>query len=241
MSRHARLRIAGCPLHVIQRGVNRSACFAGEEDFRLYLGLLAELCARHSCALHAYVLMTNHVHLLLTPDDPEGPSRLMKHMGQRYVQSFNRRHERTGTLWEGRFKSSIVDSEAYLLRCQRYVEHNPVRAGMVGNARDYEWSSHRSNAYGIPSTFLTPHALYVALASTPTDRVAAYRQLFGAPLSAGDLQLIRHAANAGLPLGRAEFIESLGRRLNRRVAYRRPGRPWDKITGDRPRLSASDN
>jgi putative transposase len=240
MSRHARLRIAGCPLHLIQRGVNRSACFAGEDDYRLYLGLLGEIAARHSCAVHAYVLMTNHVHLLLTADEPEAPSSLMKHLGQRYVQSFNRRHKRTGTLWEGRFKSSIVDSEAYFLRCQRYVEANPVRAGMIAHARDYPWSSYRSNAEGLASTFLTPHAAYLALGPTTPERLASYRALFGSGPSSGELEMIRAAVNAGLPLGRAEFVESLGRRLNRRVAFRPEGRPSSK-TGDRPQFPSSGN
>gem|GEM_PF-2708847 len=162
MSRHRRLKIAGYPLHLIQRGVNRCACSAGARDYELYLGLLEEMSRRHACEVHAYVLMTNHVHLLLTPTDPDGPSRLMKDLGQRYVQAYNRRHQRTGTLWEGRFKSSIVDSEAYLLRCQRYIEENPVRAGMVAHPSDYAWSSHRFNADGAANTFLVPHPLYLA-------------------------------------------------------------------------------
>ena len=168
--------------------------------------------------------MTNHVHLLLTPDDPDGPSSLMKHLGQRYVQAFNRRHKRTGTLWEGRFKSSIVDSEAYLLRCQRYIEENPLRAGMVKHPGQYPWSSYRSNGEGFPSTLITPHPLFVALASTISERQAIYRRLFQCENFPEDLQFIRAATNSSLPLGRNEFIDSLGRRLKRRVALQPKGR-----------------
>jgi REP-associated tyrosine transposase len=128
MSRRARLRLAGLPLHVIQRGVNRCACFAGEEDRRSYMEYLEELSREHGCAIHAYVLMTNHVHLLLTPEQPGSVSAMMKNLGQRYVQRFNRKQGRTGTLWEGRFRSSVIDSEGYLFQCHRYIETNPVRA-----------------------------------------------------------------------------------------------------------------
>ena len=240
MSRHARLKIAGHPLHVLQRGVNRSACFAGTRDYELYLGLLEEMGRRYSCAVHAYVLMTNHVHLLLTPDDSDGPSRLMKGLGERYVQTYNRRHQRTGTLWEGRFKSSIVDSEGYLLRCHRYIEMNPVRAGMVHEARDYGWSSHRANAEGLASTFLTPHPLYLALASTTPERLATYRRFCSLPANHSEVEAIRVAVGCCLPLGGAEFVESIGRELARRVAFRKNGRPFKK-TGDRPQLSHVDN
>src|SRR5258706_3286643 len=163
MPRHARLRIAGHPLHIIQRGVNRAACFAGDSDRILYLALLEELAGQQACAIHAYVLMTNHVHLLLSGDRSDAPSALMKHLGQRYVQTFNRKHGRTGSLWEGRFRSSIVDSDGYLLRCQRYIEMNPIRAGMVTRPDDYPWSSYASNANGAPSTILSPHWLYLSL------------------------------------------------------------------------------
>jgi putative transposase len=218
-------------LHVTQRGVNKCACFACDRDYQLYLGLLEELAKRHSCAVHAYVLMTNHVHMLLTPSTSDGPSSLMKHLGQRYVQAFNKRHKRSGTLWEGRFKSCIVDSETYLLRCHRYIEENPVRAAMIGHPRQYPWSSYRSNAEGLPSALVTPHPLYMALASTAPQRILRYRELFNDPVFPGDTQAIRAAANSGLPLGSGEFVESLGRQLNRRVALRKSGRP-PKQLGD---------
>lgn len=142
MPRRARLRVAGLPLHLIQRGNNRSACFYADEDYTLYLHHLGELARKFRCAVHAYVLMTNHVHLLLSPVREDGPSLLMKHLGQRYVQYINKTYRRSGTLWEGRFRSSIVQERGYLLRCYRYIELNPVRAGMVRHPRDYRWSSY---------------------------------------------------------------------------------------------------
>ena len=225
MPRHARLRISGHPLHIIQRGVNRAACFAGDSDRTLYLALLEELAGHHACAIHAYVLMTNHVHLLLSADRVDGPSTLMKHLGQRYVQHFNRKHGRTGSLWEGRFRSSIVDSEGYLLRCQCYIEMNPVRAGMVERPDDYPWSSYASNANGAPSSVLAPHELYLSLANERSERLTAYRQLFAIAPSLDELREIRDAANGGFALGRAGFLANLQRALRRRVASGVGGRP----------------
>src|SRR4051812_23176241 len=144
MPRRARLSLPNIPWHIIQRGNNRAVCFAAEADYRRYLDELAELSKRFGCAVHAYALMTNHVHLLLTPDEAEGPGLLMKHLGQRYVQHVNRAYGRSGTLWEGRFRSCLTQSEDYLLACQRYIELNPVRAGMVRHPRDYRWSSYHA-------------------------------------------------------------------------------------------------
>ena len=141
MPRRARLRFAGVPLHIIQRGNNRTACFFAEQDYRFYLHDLGELARRFECGVHAYALMTNHVHLLITPSATDSASLLMKHLGQRYVQYVNRVYRRSGTLWEGRFKSSLVQRQSYVLKCQRYIELNPVRAGMVPHPRDYPWSS----------------------------------------------------------------------------------------------------
>lgn len=229
MPRHARLRIAGHPLHIIQRGVNRSSCFAGDSDRTLYLALLEELASQHACAIHAYVLMTNHVHLLLSADRIDAPSTLMKHLGQRYVQHFNRKHGRTGSLWEGRFRSSIVDSEGYLLRCQRYIEMNPMRAGIVTCLDDYPWSSYASNANGVPSTLLSPHGLYLSLADDQDARLTAYRRLFGTPPSMDELREIRDAANGGFALGRAGFLTNLEHLLKRPVASGVSGRPRKRM------------
>lgn len=225
MPRHARLRIAGLPLHVIQRGNNRSACFAEERDYRLYLGMLEELAKLFGCSVHAYALMTNHVHMLLSPERPESVSVLMKNLGQRYVQAFNRSHGRTGSLWEGRFRSSIVDTDAYFLRCHRYVELNPVRAAMVAHPAEYPWSSFHANALGRVSSVVTPHPRYLELGSTPDERCARYRALFKGEFAEGDLKAIRASINAGLPLGSPAFIRRMETMLGKRTQAGKGGRP----------------
>lgn len=225
MPRRARLRVAGYPLHIIQRGNNRSACFRSESDYLVYLSHLEEQAARFGCAIHAYVLMTNHVHLLLTPEGAEATSLMMKNLGQRYVQYFNRRYARSGTLWEGRFRSSIVQEDRYLLACYRYIELNPVRAEMVAHPRDYRWSSYRANAHGVHSALIMPHPALWALADEPERRSAAYRALFERTLSERDLNEIRDAANGGFALGDEAFKSILAGRLGRRVRRGEPGRP----------------
>jgi putative transposase len=169
--------------------------------------------------------MTNHVHLLLTPDQAPGVSSLMKHLGQRYVQRFNRAHRRTGTLWEGRFRSCLVDSEEYLLRCQRYIELNPVRAGMVRHPRDYPWSSYATNAEGKPSQIIAPHRVYLALGKTEDERLSSYHGLFNCVLPQDELAEIRGAVNSGRVLGSRAYVADVEQRLNRRVAHGSAGRP----------------
>ena len=175
MSRHARLQFPGYPLHVMQRGHNRARCFQVENDYATYLGLLEESCRLYPCRVHAYVLMPNHVHLLLTPDDPLNVTRAMRRLGQRYVQHFNRTHSRTGAMWEGRFKSIPVDSIRYLLKCQRYIEQNPVRAGLVAHPRDYPWSSYRYNAEGWATTLVEAHPVYLEMVGRDRQLVSSYR------------------------------------------------------------------
>ena len=225
MARHARLRLAGCPLHVVQRGNNKSQCFHRESDYLCYLHLLREHAEKFGCAVHAYVLMTNHVHLLLTPEAADGASLLMKHLGQRYVQYVNRTQARSGTLWEGRFRSSIVDRENYLLACYRYIEMNPVRACMVERPADYRWSSYRVNALGAASKLITPHAEYLALAEGILARQLAYRGLFEQPIADRCLQEIRGAARGGYVLGRRGFKAGVAAVLARPVERRSAGRP----------------
>lgn len=217
MPRRARLKIAGFPLHIVQRGNNRSPCFMRAGDYGVYLGLLDELANLFGCAIHAYVLMTNHVHLLLTPDRHDGASNLMKHLGQRYVQYVNRTHKRSGSLWEGRFRSSIVDSSCYLLRCHRYIELNPVRAGMVSQPNEYPWSSFGTNAMGVPSTIIVPHAEYVALGRTDEDRRKNYLVLFETAPNEDELRRIRDAAKGGFALGSETFLADVTTRLGRRA------------------------
>jgi REP-associated tyrosine transposase len=218
LPRQARIRAEGYPLHVIQRGNNRGPCFVHDRDRILYLSLLEEFGHECECHLHAYVLMTNHVHLLVSPVEARNVSQFMKDVAQRYAQYFNRSYKRTGSLWEGRFRSSIVDSEAYLLRCQRYIELNPVRAGMVAHPLAYAWSSYLANAEGDECSIVRPHPVYLALNSNAGLRRAAYRKLFDAPPSARELEEIRAACRGGFVLGRPEFIADLEKRLGRRIA-----------------------
>jgi len=219
MPRRARLRVAGLPLHIIQRGNNRTPCFYASKDYGLYLYHLAQLASKFECAIHAYVLMTNHVHLLLTSEMYDGASLLMKHLGQRYVQYVNKTYRRSGTLWEGRFRSSIVQRDGYALKCQGYIELNPVRAGMVKHPREYPWSSYRVNAEHRPSTLIVPHQEYIGLGTTPEQRAAAYRRSTLPGMDPADLREIRLAANGGFALGndrfKAEIAEMLGRRVER--------------------------
>jgi putative transposase len=225
MPRQARLRIPGLPLHVIQRGNDKLPCFREDRDHRVYLSLLDELSGLCGCEIHAYVLMTNHVHMLMTPMRTDGPSLFMKHVGQRFAQYVNRKYDRTGSLFEGRFRSCIVDTEGYLLRCQRYIEMNPVRAGMAAHPREYPWSSYGVNAEGAPSDFLVPHPLYLELARSAEERRARYRALFEIRAPDEELRQIRDAVNAGIVLGRDEFIDALGECFVVRAMKGKPGRP----------------
>ncbi|MGB5080220.1 MAG: transposase [Burkholderiales bacterium] len=209
----------------MQRGNNRGTCFFAEQDYACYLAHLGELAARHACAIHGYVLMTNHVHLLLTPGQPDGALLLMKHLGQRYVQYVNRVYERSGTLWEGRFRSSIVQAEAYLLRCQRYVELNPVRAGMVDSPAAYRWSSFAANALGGRDILITPHPVFLALGLDDSSRRAAYLELLRSEIEICELEEIRVSTNAGYALGSERFRKEIAVALGRRAGPGKSGRP----------------
>jgi REP-associated tyrosine transposase len=233
MPRHARLFIPGVPLHIRQRAINQSPCFGAEADYRLYLGLMAELSPRLACSVHAYVLMTNHVHLLMTAPQPELASCFMKMLAQRYAQHFNRKSRRCGPLWEGRFRSSPVDSERYLLTCYRYIELNPVRACMVSSPGDYPWSSFHTNAMGVPSLFLNPHPEYLRLGATTSERKAAYRGMLMAGLSTSELAAIRGAINANAALGDEGYVAGIEARLGRTARPIPRGRPATRISSDR--------
>lgn len=223
MPRPPRLVLPGQPLHLIQRGNNRSALFLAPVEFRRYQQVLEDAGDRASCAIHAFVLMTNHVHLLVTPETASGPARLMQSIGRRYVRWFNDRHQRTGTLWEGRYRSTVIDSDQYLLTCSRYIELNPVRAGMVARVEEYPWSSFRHNAYGAPETLVTAHPLYDALGSGPAERQMAYRALFTRPLECIAVDALRRGIQRGTVLGRPAFVEALERTLKRRLAPHQHG------------------
>ena len=188
-------------MHVIKRGHNRGHCFVDARDCELYLACLRELASKHRCRLHAYCLMPNHIHLFLTPDDPQACESLMRPLGQRYAQYFNRRHRRTGSVWEGRFRSCIVDTARYVLACYRYIEMNPVEAALAASPSGYEWSSFNANSGVRTDPALAPHAEYLALGAEPRSRAAAYTGLFKQPLDAAMVDAIRKATQAGDPLG----------------------------------------
>ena len=178
MARLPRFDLAGIPQHIVQRGNNRLPCFLDDDDRQRYLQCLRHGLLRFGCRLHAYVLMSNHVHLLLTPDQTGAVSRLMHTFSRNYVGLFNGRHGRTGTLWEGRYKACLVDSGSYFLACSRYIELNPVRAWMVPHPGDHPWSSYGANGGGCVDPLLSPHPEYLALGRDPSARSAAYRALF---------------------------------------------------------------
>jgi len=230
MPRRSRIAVAEVPAHIIQRGNNRSACFFADDDYELYLAHLQELAAKFECAVHAYCLMTNHVHLLLTPKNVDGCALLMKNLGQRYVQYVNRTYRRSGTLWEGRFRSCLAQSERYVLACYRYIELNPRRAGMVSHPRQYPWSSYRVNAEDKSSDLIAPHHQYLRLGSNPPARRQAYKALFRDALDEPIVNEIRAATNGGFVLGAARFQEEIARSLGRRVTLGKPGRPPRKDT-----------
>lgn len=236
--RPPRAVLPGQPLHLIQRGNNRSACFVDDADRGHYKRALRSASAHAGCAIHAYVLMTNHVHLLITPSNAGSPGRMMQMLGRRYVRYFNDRYGRSGTLWEGRCHSTMVDSELYFLACSRYVESNPVRAGLVARPDGYPWSSYRCNADGEPDDLVTPHALYIALGPHPELRRASYRTLFSAPSDPDMLDAIRRATNAGTVLGGVQHREMLEAALNRRLT--RASHGGDRRSGAfRHRISTS--
>lgn len=224
--------LSGVPVHLIQRGNNRSPCFVTPEDRSFYLFHLSRALGRFGCELHAYCLMTNHVHLLLTPKTLESCALLMKHMGQLHSQYFNRLYKRTGSLWEGRFRSCIVQSERYLLTCYCYIELNPVRAGLVAQPVDYPWSSHGENLAGCPSGLLTPHPEYIALGAGVEERRCAYASLIASQLDAGLIEQIRAATNGGYALGDPQFRKSMSSMLGRRVEKGSPGRPVQRTPDD---------
>lgn len=225
MARLPRFFVPGQPLHIIQRGNNREPIFASDDDYRFYLECLQDAADAQGLVIHAYVLMTNHVHLLASPESETSPPKTLQSVGRRYVQYFNHTYDRTGTLWEGRYKATLIDAESYLLTCMRYIEMNPVRAGMVGHPMDYPWSSYRANAQGDASGLLTPHSLYRRLGKTDTERQAAYRQLFRAQLSKADVDAIREATNKAWALGNNRFRAKIEALSGRRASPLPKGRP----------------
>lgn len=217
MPRKPRFILPGEPQHIIVRGINREPIFYDDADYRYYLNKLKEAIDKHNCGIHAYVLMANHVHLLLTPKTERGISKAIQMLGRYYVQYFNYTYGRTGSLWEGRYKSTLVDTEQYLLTCCRYIELNPVRAGMVEHPSEYPWSSYQFNAVGNPSPLLKTHYKYDELGSTGEDQQRAYRSLFKGHIPENQLEEIRAATNKEWVLGSDYFKAKIEARLQRRA------------------------
>lgn len=225
MARRPRLDLPQVPQHVVQRSDNHQRCFTADEDYLAYLGDLADAAAHCGCAVHAYALMIDHIHLLVTGAERGAVSHMMQCLGRRYVVGFNSRHRRVGALWEGRFKSSLVESKRYLFACHRYIEMNPLRAAMVADPVEYRWSSYRRNALGEPNPLVTPHPLYLHLGPDPAARQAAYRALFADALGEEERANIRIHVQQQKALGTPRFQAEVGALLARNVVVRPRGRP----------------
>ncbi len=225
MPRRPRMYLPGIPAHIVQRGNNREPCFFSQDDYVYYLQCLKHALGRYHVKCHAYVLMTNHVHLLMTPSDESGISRVMSLIGKNYVMYINKTYRRSGTLWEGRHKSSLIDADNYLLRCYRYIEMNPVRAGMVTKPDDYQWSSYIYHAWGKQNELIEDHTLYHALGEAANKSQYAYRELFRFDLTDEDIHQISHAFHYNYLLGNDRFKESIEKTLQRQLGYDRRGRP----------------
>lgn len=225
MPRKPRFFVPGLPVHAVQRGHNRSAVFFEDFDYLEYLRRLKQAADEYGCSIHAYVLMSNHVHLLLTPARETSPGRMFQKLGRHYVQYVNSTYRRSGTLWEGRYKGNLIDSRGYLLACMRYIEMNPVRAGMVEHPAQYRWSSYAANALGESNAILSAHAEYLALGNTAASRRAAYRGLFEQPEDGDEQAHLRVALQSGTPLGNAAFRREIEALLQRKVGRMHRGRP----------------
>ncbi|MFZ3129437.1 MAG: transposase [Rhodoferax sp.] len=225
MARLPRLTLPGYPHHVIQRGNNRQPIFVTAADYEFLLELLDENARRFGVAIHAYVLMGNHFHLLVTPQTADGLPQMMQAVGRRYVRYFNDRQQRSGTLWEGRYKSTVIQAENYLLACMAYIDLNPVRAGMVAQARDYPWSSHGHYIGQRTDKLVTPHPLIWALGNTPFAREAAYAEWVRSGVGLVQQAALTDTALRGWALGEPEFVAELQKKTLRRVSKGQAGRP----------------
>lgn len=236
MARVARVVLPEVPVHLIQRGHNRAQIFFTSKDALLFLQWLEEAAILHGVAVHAYVLMTNHVHLLATPQHSHSLARLTRSVGTRYAMHINAAHQRTGALWEGRYRTSIIDAERYFLICSRYIELNPVRAGLAATPEAYRWSSFRSNVGERSDSLVSPHPIYQSLGKDRTERSQSYRALFDQALPAPTLEEIRTAINGCRVLGQEKFIDALETETGYPIKPARPGRPrvWTRISEAEP-------
>lgn len=225
MPRRRRCFLPGVPVHVVQRGNNRQVCFTSDADLAAYANWLCEAAVRYGVAIHAWAFMTNHVHMLMTPEHDDSVSNTMQHLGRRYVRYFNWKYDRTGTLFEGRFKASLVQTGNYFLNCQRYIELNPVRAGMVDDPGDYVWSSYRAHAMGASPRFWVAHSEYISLGNDAAERQNNYRALFNESLCQPVIKDIRKCINSGLVLGTERFRSEVERLTGERQRLLKRGRP----------------
>ena len=230
MARLPRITPVGIPVHIIQRGNNRQACFVSEEDHVAYMDWLQEYSLKYGVDIHAWVMMTNHVHLLCTPHRDGSLSQMMQALGRRYVRYFNFEYRRSGTLWEGRYKSCLVQIENYLFDVYRYIELNPVRSGMVSDPSEYPWSSYQVNGLGNKSDLCTPHRKYLALDTDPLERIKIYRSLFSHHVDGDLLEEIRANTNKGMAVGNNRFKEEIEKLTGRRLKGKKRRRPvgWRK-------------
>ncbi len=236
MARLTRLAVPGCVHHVQQRGIDHRPIFADAEDFRAMLSILRDQARAGSLAIHAYVLLPGAFDLLLTAAQAEGLSRAMQAVGRRYVRRFNRLHQRSGPLWEGRFRSTVLDPEPHLIECMRHVETAPQRAGLVADAATYPWSSVGHHLGARIDPLVEDHQAFWALGNTPFERQAAYARLIATPLDAGLLARIDQATQRGWPLGGGKFAELLAARTGRRMVPNPVGRPRRASPVTRARL-----
>jgi putative transposase len=225
MARLARLTVPGHPHHILQRGNNRQPIFASDADCQMFLSMLEDSTHKTQVAIHGYVLMSNHFHLLATPETAQAIPQMMQALGRRYVRHFNQSQGRTGTLWEGRYKSTLVQAERYLLACMVYIDLNPVRAGLVADPAEYGWSSHAHHIGRRNDRLITPHPLYWALGNTPFAREAAYSDLVRSGISPKQQQALTESVLQGWALGEANYVADLQRHTTRRVSKARAGRP----------------
>ncbi|SFC71398.1 transposase [Pseudoalteromonas denitrificans] len=229
MPRKIRFYASGIPSHIVQRGNNKQACFFCDDDYGFYIKALSEALIDNNVKLHAFVLMTNHVHLLMTPNDHQGISKVMQSVGRKYVRYINGIYNRTGTLWEGRHKASLIDSERYFLICQRYIELNPVRAGIVDVPSDYTWSSYQHNGVGKIIRCITPHDEYLKLGHSTQSRLENYRILFSQAISVEHIQNIRECLIHNFPFGDKQFKAQLEQTLAVKLGQLKQGRPVNEV------------
>ncbi|RJX30160.1 MAG: transposase [Oxalobacter sp.] len=226
MVRVSRIVVPDLPHHLIQRGNDRQPIFRDEEDFRAFYAWLREASKRFKVAIHAYVLMANHFHLLATPSDERGLALMMQWVGRFYVPYFNKKYDRTGTLWQGRFRTSLIETDQYFLACSRYIEMNPVRAGLVATPSDYRWSSYAHHVGDKPDSLIADHALYWALGNTPFEREAAYARFVQQAAPQLELDSLRSAVRKGVTLGSDQFKRQLEKRMKRSIVPGKRGRPF---------------